>query len=505
MRRRARFRGVKKTPKTLEKDILERSSRLARDPELLMPECARSCRGCAIRKAVDKMHKVADKKNDPKKLDFAMNWGDQLVRAYAATISLAEAGKVPYLAAAKTPMGDVSYAVRGKVERDKLIGVQNFDHPELRLMAFWKIAEHGRLHMYSMEDHVFCSPDGPKPPPQYVEEAISLLPYDLDDDGRCPHPGAVERLRVRWKSAGITLDICPDCAGEVNTLHTLAGRIAAADPTDDLDIEVPFELRGEGCDLAAEAKVSAPLAERYRRGELTDAAFLKEHAAERLKRIRSSGKEVYIIGETCLGSDRQAFLSRLRGGEAEIEAVSGFLADHPMAIVTRSDQAANLLADLWPEHGRELLSKVASPDTLEQLAKEGRELSPAQAVAEAKRVERSKAITSQLPRYTDLGPAAAHADRLAKTYLTEGKTSVARQVERSRGSNHVLRSISYAFLAAAGEGSSMSWQFSREEMDFGAYLAPFVQRLTSSTGDGYHEALLLLMEASGSGEKPARA
>ncbi|KQM12113.1 hypothetical protein AOA80_04230 [Methanomassiliicoccales archaeon RumEn M1] len=103
-------------------------------------------------------------KDDPKKLDFAMNWGDQLVRAYAATISLAEAGKVPYLAAGRTPMGDVSYAVRGKVEKDKLIGVQNFDHPELRLMAFWKIAERENLHMYSMEDHVFCSPDGPSPP-----------------------------------------------------------------------------------------------------------------------------------------------------------------------------------------------------------------------------------------------------------------------------------------------------------------------------------------------------
>ncbi|HPP44638.1 MAG TPA: hypothetical protein PK446_02470, partial [Methanomassiliicoccaceae archaeon] len=75
MGRRARFRGVKKTPKTLEKDILERSRRLAEDPELLMPECARNCRRCTIRKSVDKMHKVAAKKDDPKKLEFAMNWG----------------------------------------------------------------------------------------------------------------------------------------------------------------------------------------------------------------------------------------------------------------------------------------------------------------------------------------------------------------------------------------------------------------------------------------------
>ncbi|HHT75163.1 MAG: hypothetical protein ACOX80_05490 [Methanomassiliicoccaceae archaeon] len=505
MGRRARFRGVKKTPKTLEKDILERSRRLAEDPELLMPECARNCRRCTIRKSVDKMHKVAAKKDDPKKLEFAMNWGDQLVRAYAATISLAEAGKVPYLAAAKTPMGDVSYAVRGKVERDKLIGVQNFDHPELRLMAFWKIAEHDRLHMYSMEDHIFCSPDGPDPPAQYVEEAISLLPYEMDDEHRCPHRDAVERLRVRWKSANVALEICPDCAGDVNTLHVLASRIAAADPTDDFEFDVPFELHGEGCDLTHESRVSADLAARYRRGEMTDAAFLKENAAERLKRIRESGKEIYIIGETCLGSDRSAFLSRLRGGEAEIEAVSGFLADHPMAVVTRSDQAANLLADLWADHSRELLAQVASPETLEQLAKEGRELTPAQAVAEAKRMERSRGITAQLPRFAGLGPAASHADRLARVYLTEGKAAVIRLITKSRGSSHDLRSVSYAFLVAMGEDSSLSWQFTREEMDFGNYLSPFVQRLMSSTGDEYHEALHLLLEAAGSGEKVTRA
>jgi hypothetical protein len=42
-------------------------------------------------------------------------------------------------------------------------------------------------------------------------------------------------------------------------------------------------------------------------------------------------------------------------------------------------------------------------------------------------------------------------------------------------------------------------------MDFGNYLSPFVQRLMSSTGDEYHEALHLLLEAAGSGEKVTRA
>ncbi|NLI73511.1 MAG: hypothetical protein GX369_01895 [Euryarchaeota archaeon] len=505
MRRRARFRGVKKTPKSLEKDILERSRRLADDPKLLMPECARNCRRCPIRTSVEKMHKVSANKNDPKKLDFAMKWGDQLVRAYAATISLAESGKVPYLAAARTPMGEVSYAVRGKVERDVLIGVQNFDDPEFRLMAFWKIAKRKRLHIYSMENHAYCSPDGPNPPSQYVKEALALLPYELDDKGQCPHPDAIEHLKIRWRSADTTVSICSECATDTNIIHTLASRIAASDPIDDFEAEVSFQLRGEHLDLNQELTISTDILAQYRRGDLTDTDLLKKNASERLKMIQDSGKEIYIIGDRCLGEDRSTFLANLRGGDAEIEAISGFLSKHPMAIVTRSDQAANLLADLWEEYSEELLAQVTSPEVLEDILKSDRQLTPAQTIAEAKKLERAKGIISQLPQYVNLGPAAAHADKLARLYLVEGKASVSRYVKKSRGINHSLRSISYAFLMATEEASSMSWQFTREEMDFGNYLTPFVRRLISSVGDEYHEALSLLMEASGSGEKPLQA
>ena len=94
MGRRARFRGAKAAPKTLEKDLLEKSRMLALDPKLLMPRCTKECRRCDLKKAQVKMAKVAERRLDPKKLEFSMNWGDHLVRAYAATISLHLAGKI---------------------------------------------------------------------------------------------------------------------------------------------------------------------------------------------------------------------------------------------------------------------------------------------------------------------------------------------------------------------------------------------------------------------------
>jgi hypothetical protein len=508
MGRRARFRGAKAAPKTLEKDLLEKSRMLALDPKLLMPRCTKECRRCDLKKSLAKMEKVSERRYDAKKLEFSMNWGDQLTRAYAATISLHLAGKVPYLAATRTPMGEVSFAVRGKTDRNKLIGVQHYDHPELRLLALWDVAEKRGLHIYSSESGAVCSPDGPKPPAEYVEEALSLLPYDLDDSGHCPHRDT-QGLRVRWKGAGVELSICPSCAGEPNTVHVLASRIAASDPTDDFEVEVVSDLKCTSdcpdCHVKDAGKLSKDLLKRYLKGEMGDAALLDENARSRAQAIKDLGEEVYMIGGECFGKDRERFLAALRGTEAEKEAISKFVSSNHQSVFSRTDMAANLISDLWPEHRDELLAAVASPDVVKKVLSERSELTPSQMVVEAKRMEGYRDIESALPAFRKLGPVGSYADRLGRMHKTEGKEATLRQIEKTKGGDHKLRSVSFAFLTALGEGQTKSWQFTREEMDYGAYLAPFAKRLLEESGDAYTDALRVLLEASGSNEKIEKA
>ena len=508
MGRRARFRGAKATPKTLEKDLLERSRMLARDPRLLMPQCTRECRRCDIRKAISKMEKVSQARSDPKKLERAMNWGDQLVRAYAATISLHEAGKVPYLAAAKTPMGEVSFAVRGKVEKDKLIGVQHFDHPELRLLALWDIARKRGLHIYSTDKCTVCSPDGPRPPEAYVDEAISLLPYDLDDAGDCPHVKDGRGIRVHWKGAGTVIRVCPACSGELNTVHALAGRIAAEDPTDDFEVEAISDLRCEsecaGCRVKEAYALSMDLVAKYLKAELNDASLVDAHAKARVAAIKERQDEAYMIGGTCYGKDRERFMAAIRGSEIEKRALFALFGQKRMCVLSRTDQAANLISDLWPEHRDALLAAVASPDIVRRVIAERSELSPAQMLAEAARMESYRSIESALPSFVKLGPVGAYADRVARTAKTEGKEAALRNIEKSKGADQRLRSVAFGLISALGEGQAKGWQFTREEMDYGAYLEPFARRLLDSQGEEYAEALKLLLEASGSNERAER-
>lgn len=504
MGRRIRFRGAKATPKTLEKGLLEKSKALAENPHIVMPKCSKDCRKCAIKKAISKMEAVSDRRDNEKKLAAATLRGDPIVKAYAATISLAMDGKIPYLATAKTPMGEVSYAMRGNADRDLLIGLQHYDHPQFRLMAFWKVADKYDLHIYSCEDNAICCPDGPEAPQEYIDDIVELLPYDLDDNFCCPHSEG-EHLDIQWNSANITIHVCTSCAKEGNTVHTLASRIAAKNPTDDFSISIDRGLQClsecDVCPIKEKSQIDPNLLARYLRGEISDSVLLEQYRIDWAKGLQSAGNELYIINESCFGSDKEKFIEALRGTDSEKEALKKFISSGKRCIISRNDQIPNLLSDLWKDYAREILSGIASPETVSTVLSDRTDLAPSQMLAEAVRLESHIMINNKLPALATMGPVASFCDDVARTYKTEGKTAAMRTLEKSKGANHNMRSLTYALLAAVGEGQSKAWQFTREEMDFGTYLVPFAKKLLDAEGNEYANALNLLLEASGAMEK----
>jgi hypothetical protein len=338
---------------------------------------------------------------------------------------------------------------------------------------------------------------------------MSLLPYDLDDHGGCPHVKGGKGIRVKWRGAGTTVSVCPTCVKDVNTVHLLASRIAARDPTDDFEVEVISDLKCTATcpDCRVKEAYASPkgLVGRYMKAEINDAGLLDEYARSHAAAVRERQAEVYMIGDECFGQDRERFLAALRGTEVEKKAISALTLSRKMCVISRSDQASNLIADLWPEHKEALLAAVASSDIVNKVLAERSELTPSQLVAEAQRMEDHRAIEGTLPSFKTLGPVGTYADRIARTAKTGGKEAALRQIEKGRGADHRLRSVSYAFLSALGEGQTKVWQFTREEMDFGAYLAPFAQQLLEGTGEEYAEALRLLLEASGASEQVSRS
>lgn len=507
MQRRVRFRGVKATPKGLEKDLLDKSSRLAEDPSLLLPKSEQACRRCSFDKLLRKMEKVQRYKDNAEALIGLAAHGDQLVRAYAATISLYASGKIPFLTVRKLPVGDVSFAIRGKVDPEKLIGVQYFDDPDLRLLAFWDIARDEDLHIYSEEEGLKCS-DAPRAPPDFVKEALASTSYELAADRSCGHPGAPIVLLLTWRSAGVAVSICSDCAGDVNLLHELTSRIAARDPADDFSVEVRYApncISHSGCATKSPFSISSSLRDKYRKAEVDDATLIDRCLAERKAELRRTSGELYILGSACYGKDKEAFVRALKGSEAEVKAISGVVRSRPMVVISSSEQTAKAIADMWQEQRDALLGQVSAPEVWRPLLEQSPSMPPGQMVQEAYRLQRAKGIVERLPRYTSRGPIGSMADDLARAFKTEGKAGMMRTMDRYPAKEHRGKAVVYGFLSAVGEADARAWQFTPEEKDFGRYLAGFVKALMESEGEAYDEALRNVLTASGASENLVRA
>ena len=53
-------------------------------------------------------------------------------------------------------------------------------------------------------------------------------------------------------------------------------------------------------------------------------------------------------------------MAAIRGSEIEKRALFALFGQKRMCVLSRTDQAANLISDLWPEHRDALLAAVAS-------------------------------------------------------------------------------------------------------------------------------------------------
>ncbi len=498
MRQTARFRGIKKTPKNLERELLANSKRLADDPSLIIPRCLDDGRKYPFAKLEKRLNKVLRYKDDPERLIKLAGMGDQLVRAYAATISLSASGKLPYLTSTELPVGVVSFAMRGKVDREKLIGMQHFGDPDLRLLAYWDIARAEKVHVYSTKEGLFCSVKGPKAPEEYVQEMLDNLPYKVIE-GSCGHADR-PAVRIRWLSADRELRVCAECSSDVNTAHHLMARVAAPDPFDDLEVSVDHSYLGGRPECQDPFAASPALINKYLQGELNDAELIAAHIKEKGDWMRSRG-QVYVLGQECFGNDGEAFLRALKGSDLERTALQAVIA-LSAPLVSDQNQAGKVISEIWEAHARTMLEAVSDVETASRVMGL-RDLTPGQMLTEASKLVQERETLCALPSYAELGPLGQLADSLARAYKVEGSAAMLRLIERSE-KEHGRRAVCYAFLEAAGEGQSRKWQFNKEERDYGSHLSSHAKVMIGSCGEEYHQALLGLLRDSGSGEEAVR-
>lgn len=493
-----RMRGVKQASKRLEDDILGRSRDIADNPGLLRPLCAGNCKKCVFDKVFKDIDKVAEHKNDESVcLKYASKgFFDEMAKAYAGTISLNAAGKIPLLATANIGGEKVPYAVRGSVNAALLIGCQHYDDPKIRLLYYNPIIKRHKLHLYSFTDGLVCS-DDPNMPEDYLYDVWWDTPYKFEDDGiDCGHKGTAS-LNIHIKSLNETIHICEDCAKNTPTLAFLVSKLCAADPLDDFEVTVEHKYHSEN--ESGVEKIEGEELKNYMLGKITDRNLVDKVSREKLGNLNQSESLTLIIGEKNYGSNLRAFINDLDGPEEEKEGLEKLLTTKPMPVVLRNGKTSEAIMLLWGDHWKDIIAAFTSEDFAERYTEKPR-AAPATALLTAHREYISLDVVNSLPVFTKPGYMTQLADSLAKAYKVGGYPMLLETALSSTAKDPNARAMMTAFVRLFDKNAQLHFTLTPEDEDFAEFLKPFVKNVIESNGEKYRESMNTLLMACRSGE-----
>ncbi|MFO7991991.1 MAG: hypothetical protein R6U61_06850 [Thermoplasmata archaeon] len=503
-----RRKRPKRASKVQERKLINNARKLAKDPLKVIPKCEGRCFLCKFSRAEKYIKKIVKHKEDKEYLKKYSNKGPDLAKAVAGTLLLALTHKAPLLASTRTPDGKISYAKRGNANEERLIGVQHFNDPHLRLLAYSFEAKKG-FYFYSWDDNIVCTGKKDNPPNGYVKNTLDSLPYNMRKRGDkiiCPHITNGDRsyIQIDWSAAGLTLKLCSRCAdNNKNLVHHLSRGMISKDNSKSFEISTRYNMMCRTdcseCKLDRNISMDKDLVKAYERGETSDRELLRKYKRDAMKTLVDRSR-VYIVGDYCYGSDMGALLRQFDYESWEEEVIKKAI-ESANSIVLEQGTVNELLEKVWDEGALDLIKTITNDDGMaEQIYQKYHESSvnPRDVLRKAMSKRKEKDRLSSLPEFKDLPPKAKLANDLARLYKIKGEDSVLRQIDNSNLSDTRMKSLAFGFLAALDKGDTKKWKFNSHEIESGEYLSSYVKKLLNSEGMEYANALQELIKMSGS-------
>ena len=494
---------VRSAPKSQEKQLIENAKQLLKDPFQILPECNNDCINffAKTRKKIEKIAKFAD---DSDKLEKTSN-KKGLEAALAGTLLLAHAEKAPYLGVIKLPIGDIPYAQRGKAEREKLIAVQHFNNPILRLMGIKDIAYKKHLYIYSWDGGFFCSGRKPQPPTEFVtfiikqlnlqhnQQIISckhLTPKTVIDKASVNH----SYLRIQWPSANKTFAICSDCVKpNKNTIFTLSKYMLTPDLIQDFIINVIPNM------VTSETLPQSAYLNDYISGKITDAEFITKNVDELTDNLIQSEEKIFMFNGKSFGTNAEAFIQALKPTESEQKALQILLNKINEPIIISDITPNKLLEKYWKNYGKDIVDSLIDDQSMTNSFYHLDE-TPSTIIQMIEEFNTRQQILSTLPNFQSLPPLAKFADTISRTYKTFGKKKALNEL-KNPPKNLKARAVAFGFLQVFNKGDEYKWKYSKEEIEYGDFLQPYIKSLIEAEPEKYRNALQELLTISGSNEK----
>ena len=551
-RRKVRVRGIKQASKEIQRRLESNLETLLDDPVCFVPEITGELGKVSFFGSKDRMAMtlkeieiLAAKRHDQRWLKKRMvkKGGDEVCRALAGSLLAAGEEDLSTVSVFKHPLyGTSSYLRRGNGKQSHLAGIQNFNHPRLRLLVWDGHAKAGQ-HFFSWDGGFVCSCSKAEAPPEWIDWVLDKSSVDLSGED------------VRW-TVGLTEDMVRGEEFSENGWVLLTfqdGTKVGISPTSLAKTEEPFAQslaitmmppnklgevceaewmwrpRGwpEGEDLPSEGleRLSEVL-DTWLRMSLDDAKLSEACRASVLNSI----EEGHVVGSSWFHEeDREGFLNHLTGTDDEKRAISTILDSLDKGIHIRSDGVVlNLdsnvvrmeegachpnLVSLWPTHGKTVLagmfglSDEESQGILDRQArrKQGfgaflRELG--EELDTEMRLRRLPWENEELPEPLGM------ADRLIRKAIGDGVPSTVSLARKGKG---LESAMGWSWLVVHNKTESDAWRFDESIRDKGGDWVPALQALWDAAEDlllndieeaeeDYRNAMKWLAESSGVSE-----
>ena len=551
-RRKVRVRGIKQASKEIQRRLESNLEALLDDPECFVPEITGELGKVSFFGSKDRMAMtlkeieiLAAKRHDQRWLKKRMvkKGGDEVCRALAGSLLAAGEEDLSTVSVFKHPLyGTSSYLRRGNGKQSHLAGIQNFNHPRMRLLVWDGHAKAGQ-HFFSWDGGFVCSCSKAEAPPEWIDWVLDKSSVDLSGEDVRWTVGLTEEM-VRGEEFsengwvlltfqdGTKVGISPTSLAKTEEPFAQSLAITMMPPNklgEVCEAEWMWRPRGwpEGEDLPSEGleRLSEVL-DTWLRMSLDDAKLSEACRASVLNSI----EEGHVVGSSWFHEeDREGFLNHLTGTDDEKRAISTILDSLDKGIHIRSDGVVlNLdsnvvrmeegachpnLVSLWPTHGKTVLagmfglSDEESQGILDRQArrKQGfgaflRELG--EELDTEMRLRRLPWENEELPEPLGM------ADRLIRKAIGDGVPSTVSLARKGKG---LESAMGWSWLVVHNKTESDAWRFDESIRDKGGDWVPALQALWDAAEDlllndieeaeeDYRNAMKWLAESSGVSE-----
>lgn len=498
--------GAKTATKDQERDYLDRFERLAQDFSPLVPEW-KGEGSDPFAPLAKRLARRQKKKDSPAWLKWYAR-GKRLEHAYANTLLIRLGGKIPSFASMKFRGRDVKFILRGRGQRDKLIAIQNFEDPDVRLLGYIDVARSRKMVLVSLDEDLLAYPAGQGIPPEVFASLLAQTDLELAEGAtpaRCRHADAAHpHIRYVYPQLAAEITVCRACLLKLQGTFTPHIEAYVLAPGGKLEAdrhiggasyqlqppEARQEFEGMLKAAADEAKERAVKFENSRDVDLLDWAL------ESLQlRIHDRPQGFVNVGEELWLARFDEAAKRFGGDELEQQALGIAWGLRPPRVRAGDAQVGKLLDASWEVDAAPILRQLA-PDLDPKIVEELAAQRPSDALAALARALAAEKRFAEYPRFADMDPRVRFVHDLFRAHRTGDKDLYQKRVQ-SGLKDPQRKPVLLALARAFGQNAAIEWQYAPHEKDQALFYEPPARALAQSTPQTYEENLRRLAEAIG--------